>query len=281
MTSPLIEAAVEYLNLGLSVISLTGKTPNVKVHKAGLHQSLSGAPAQEDIDGVLKDVFEHPYTTGIAIVIPYPYVVVDIDGEDGARQWDELLVTERYSELYNAAWVAKTGRGLHLWYASVQPTGTIKLGSKLDLKGQGGYVAVPPSRHPDGGTYEWLIAPSSDAPPKEVPEPLRERIEDHAFDRQMAMESKRIRTVAFGPRYREGDTVFYAQAGHDAIIDGMKSAAEGNRNNYLHWAAATLAEEGGSDEEFEQLASNALANRLDKVEVRRTIRSARRAHDHD
>lgn len=277
MTSPLVEAAVEYLNLGLSVIALTGKTPNVRVHKAGLHQALSGAPDPEDITGVLTDVFEHPDTTGIAIVIPYPYVVVDIDGEQGAEQWVELVGFKPDDEL-GVTWVAKTGRGLHLWYASTQPTGTIKLGPKLDLKAQGGYVAAPPSRHPDGGTYRWLIAPSAEVPPKEVPEPLARRIEDHVFDRAMAMESKRIRQIAWGPKYVEGDHVFYAQAGHDALIEGMSKAEEGNRNNYLHWAAATLAEEGGSDDEFETLADVALRMGLDPVEVKRTIRSARRAH---
>lgn len=278
MTSPLVAAAVEYLNLGLSVIALTGKTPNVKVHKAGLHQALSGAPDPDDITGVLTDVFEHPDTTGIAIVIPYPYVVVDIDGEEGAEQWVELVGGADLGE----SWVAKTPRlpsgGMHLWFACMTPTGSIKLGSKLDLKGQGGYVAVEPSLHPDGGTYQWLIAPSAEEPPKEVPEPLRARIEDHVFDLAYAMENKRIRVVAWGPKYTEGAKTFYAQASHDALIDGMSNAADGNRNNYLHWAAATLAEEGGSDEEFAALADAALKLGLEKVEVKRTIRSARRAH---
>lgn len=280
--SPLTQAAEAYLAFGLSVIALTGKTPNVRVHKAGLHQALTGAPEEPADYDLLRQVFEHPDTTGIAIVIPYPYVVVDIDGPVGAEEWAELVGPapdgEDVWDWLGVTWVAQTARGLHLWFSSITPTGTIKLGSKLDLKGQGGYVAAPPSVHPDGPTYEWLIAPSATEPPQEVPEPLARRIEDHKFDRDMAMESKRIRTIAWGPRYVEGDKVFYAQAGHDALIEGMKSAAEGNRNNYLHWAAATLSEEGGSDEEFEALAAAALGNHLDKVEVKRTIRSARRAH---
>lgn len=279
--NPLVEAAVEYLNLGLSVIALTGKTPNVRVHKAGLHQALSGAPDPADIEGVLRDVFEHPDTTGIAIVISYPYVVVDIDGPDGADQWGDLLGPELLAEELvgdTLTWVAQTGRGLHLWFGSSQPTGTIKLGPKLDLKGQGGYVAVPPSRHPDGGTYKWLIAPSATVPPKEVPEPLRERIENHVFDLKGKLDARDIRRHAWGPKYVEGDKTFFAQANHDALVDGMAKAEGGNRNNYLHWAAATLNEEGGSDEEFERLAEVALAAGLDKVEVKRTIRSARRSN---
>lgn len=276
--SPLAEAAAEYLNLGLSVIALTGKMPNGRVHRHGLHEPIVG-PVENDSDwSLLADAFDHPETTGVAIVIPYPYVVVDIDGPVGAEQWVELVGG---MDLDGATWVAQTARGLHLWYACPTPTGTIVLGDKLDMKGQGGYVAAPPSAHPDGPIYEWLSAPSASEPPKEVPEQLARRIEDHVFDRDMAMESKRIRSVAWGPKYVPGDTVFFAQASHDALIEGMKTAADGNRNNYLHWAAATLAEEAGSDEEFELLAKTALAGGLDSVEVKRTIRSARRAHVED
>lgn len=276
--SPLAEAAAEYLNLGLPVIALTGKMPNGKVHRHGLHEPIVGLVENDSDWSLLADAFDHPETTGVAIVIPYPYVVVDIDGPVGAEQWQELIGG---LDLDATTWVAKTARGLHLWYSCTTPTGTIVLGDKLDLKGQGGYVAAPPSVHPDGPIYEWLSAPSASEPPKEVPEQLARRIEDHVFDRDMAMESKRVRAIAWGPKYVPGDTVFFAQASHDALIEGMKTAADGNRNNYLHWAAATLAEEGGSDEEFELLAKTALAVGLDSVEVKRTIRSARRAHGED
>ncbi len=274
MTSPLVAAAAEYLNLGLSVIALTGKTPNVRVHRHGLREPLSGAPDPGDIEGVLTDVFDHPDTTGVGILTNFPYVVVDIDGPEGADQWEALVG----DTLGGATWVAKTGRGLHLWFATSTPTGTIKLASKLDLKADGGYVAAPPSRHPDGGTYQWLTAPSAEWPPKEVAERLRERIEDHVSDLQGKLRAKDIRRHAWGPAFEEGDKTFFAQANHDALIEGMSKAEDGNRNNYLHWAAATLSDEGGSDDEFELLAAAALTLGLDKVEVKRTIRSARRAH---
>lgn len=272
--SPLVEAAASYLNLGLSVIALSGKTPNGKVHRHGLHEAIAG-PVENEADWqLLEGAFDHADTTGVGILVQYPYVVVDIDGPDGAEQWAELVGGTL--DLASTTWVARTGRGLHLWYASVQPTGTIKLDTKLDLKGDGGYVAAPPSRHPDGPIYEWLIPPSVEAPPKEVPERLRERIEDHAFDLQGKLDAKLIRQHAWGPRYVEGDTVFYAQPNHDALLAGMTKAQEGNRNAYLHWAAATLAEEGGTEDEFEQLASLALDVGLERVEVKRTLRSARR-----
>lgn len=283
MTSPLTAAAGDYLSRDLAVIALTGKTPNVRLHKRGIYDALRGAPESvkdwEFIDGF----FSHADTTGIGILTGEPYVVVDIDGEEGAQQWRDLAGDEYMPD----RWVAKTGRGLHLWFAPgldlLVPSGegfvgpgTLKMGPKLDLKGYGGYVAAPPSRHPDGHTYEWLIPP--DEAPMEAPAALQKELRDHIFDLQGKIAAKNIRSKAWGPSYVEGDTVFYAQPGHDALIKGMTTAEEGNRNAYLHWAAATLSEEGGQDEDFEALYEAALANGLTKEETVRTIKSAKRAH---
>jgi len=275
VTSPLVAAAGDYLQRGLSVIALTGKTPNVTIHRRGLHEPLSGAPETEADWALLRNVFEHSDSTGIGIVIPYPYVVVDIDGEQGAIEWAELL--GGYGVGCDARWVAKTGRGLHLWYTCFTPTGSIKLGSKLDLKGQNSYVAAPPSLHPDGHTYEWLVPPGAEAP-IEAPEPLARRIADHEFNTRRRTVAAVQRRPVRGPRYTEGATVFYAQFGFDALISAVSGGEPGNRNNLLHWAAATMTEEGAIDEDFEELRAAALQAGLEPEEVARTIRSARREH---
>lgn len=273
MTSPLALAAADYLSKGLAVIALTGKTPNTAIHKRGLDQPLEGAAeTQSDLD-LLDEVFDHPDTTGIGILTRHPLVVVDIDGEEGAAQFMEEFADD---DPLPDRWVARTGRGLHLYLGCPIETGTIKLGPKLDLKGTGGYVAAPPSKHPDGHLYEWIAPP--EGPPLMVPMPLLQRIGRHLESLERAMAGKALRRPIRQPRYTPGDTVFYAQLGYDALIEGMATAEEGNRNNYLHWAAATLAEEGGIDEDFEQLGEAALAVGLEPIEVRRTLRSARRLH---
>lgn len=275
MSGPLTEAAAEYLTMGLSVIALSGKTPNVRLHRHGLHDPLVGAPESDEDIAFIASYMEHADTTGVAIVIPYPYVVVDIDGEEGAVQWQDLNGTGHADTFLSASWVAVTGRGLHLWYSSVEPTGTIKLGSKLDLKGQGGYVAAPPSLHENGKRYEWLVAPGAQAP-FEAPEPLARRIHLHNRDKERAIVGKAAHKPLRGPRYQEGDTVFYAQSGFDGLYTAVQTAIEGNRNNMLHWAAMTLAEEGAISSDFEDLQRAALEVGLDPVEVKRTIRSALR-----
>ena len=140
MTSPLALAAADYLGRGLAVIALTGKTPNVAIHRTGLNAPLEGAAETPEDFALLDEVFDHPDTTGIGILTRWPYVVLDIDGEEGAVQWRDEFGLGEY-----VTWVAKTGRGLHVWFLSGAETGTIKLGPKLDLKGDGGYVAAPPA----------------------------------------------------------------------------------------------------------------------------------------
>src|SRR4029453_19454077 len=58
-------------------------------------------------------------------------------------------------------WLSRTGRGLHQWFK--HPGGTIgnRAGVRphLDVRGDGGYVILPPSRHASGRRDEWVSPP--------------------------------------------------------------------------------------------------------------------------
>lgn len=274
----LLDAANEYLKIGLHVMALTGKTPNVRVHRHGLKDAFLRAPEDANEQHLLYAAFMHEDTTGVGILTDWPLVVVDIDGEDGAQAWKELVGD---SSFIPDRWAAKTGRGLHLYMGSVEPTGSMKLAPLLDLKGDGGYVAAPPSQHFDENgnpdhVYTWLLEPTA-AHLMEMPDRLAQRIRAHNFDRDRrlvsAAQQKRVRHEQF-----EGGRL-WASWGFDAVVKGMAEAVEGNRNQYLHWAAATLAEEGASDEDFEELRVAAVDAGLTALETRRTIRSARRKRE--
>lgn len=259
----LAAAAIGYLARGLPIIALTGKAPNSAIHRHGLNNPITPEWGPEAIGQAL----EHPRTTGIGIVIPYPYLVVDIDGEEGAETWRALVGEENFLP---ERWVAKTGRGLHLWFSSIQPTGSMKLGTLLDLKGQGGYVAAPPSRHPDGHRYTWLLEPDAD-PPREAPDALLDIIRNHNFDRERTIIRKQVRRRVRHQPFEGGR--LWASFGFDHLYERMRAEPSGNRNNFLHWAAATMAEEGATDEEFDLL----LAEAKDLGYAgRRTVKSARR-----
>jgi KaiC/GvpD/RAD55 family RecA-like ATPase len=78
-------------------------------------------------------------------------VVVDVDGPQGEAALLALGVMPPTP-------VSLTGKGRHLVFKR-PPEGfknsAGKLGPKLDTRGDGGYIVVPPSVHPTGGKYQW------------------------------------------------------------------------------------------------------------------------------
>jgi hypothetical protein len=266
MSEELVRAAQDYVRLGLRVIALSGKAPNGKIHPRGLYDAIDNTSLQ----ALIHDAFNHSHTTGIGILTSFPYVVVDIDGEEGAAQWETIAGGDYMPD----RWVAKTGRGLHLWYADATPRSTTKLGAKLDLKGAGGYVAAPPSLHPDGHRYTWLLEPG-DQPPMEIPPGLAKVLDDRDWEQKRRIVgrnmSKRIRHKQFE------DGKWWATWGFEGLLKTVAAAEPGNRNAALYWAAFAMSEDDADEEDYEQLREAGLSAGLQGRETRLTIRSARKA----
>jgi len=86
-------------------------------------------------------------------------VVIDIDDE---RAFD--LLTDKYGPLPDTV-KQSTGRGRQLFFrypdgAHIRNKAAVNDQSGIDVRGDGGYAIVPPSRHVTGKTYTW--EPSSD-----------------------------------------------------------------------------------------------------------------------
>src|SRR5690349_15924428 len=87
-------------------------------------------------------------------------VVLDIDVAKGAHSAD-LLFGGVDQTVFTTPKV-KTGGGLHFYYK--YPIGhdirnsASKLGKFIDVRGEGGYVVAPPSKHITGKEYEFLNA---------------------------------------------------------------------------------------------------------------------------
>ena len=89
--------------------------------------------------------------------------VIDLDGKDGIDP--STALRRLLSILPVNPPVAKTSRGYHVWFRPTQPVGDGLLptfGGELFTGGH--LVNVPPSRHPDGADYEWLIPPGGELP---------------------------------------------------------------------------------------------------------------------
>lgn len=88
---------------------------------------------------------------GIATGEASGIIVVDVDGPEGQAA---IAV---YGEMPRTP-VAKTGKGWHIVFArgdNAIRNSASKLGEKIDVRGDGGYIVAPPSLHPSGHRYEW------------------------------------------------------------------------------------------------------------------------------
>lgn len=143
-TTDVLEAANYYAKLGLPVIPLKGKVPAVRQWQ----QFVANAVNLRFWMGSRRcNVGLRTGESG--------YVVVDTDSEE-AERW----VREHLPE---TPLRARSGGGsTHRYYASpprkeIRNAQGWKRIRGLDVRGQGGYIVLPPSVHPEtGARYEWL-----------------------------------------------------------------------------------------------------------------------------
>ena len=94
----LTEAALGYLRLEMHLLALTEKRPNPRYHSKGeddevgwsWDKSIHGWPETDADLHALEEVFTHPSTTGVAILIPMHVLVADVDTEEAAVLFAEL-----------------------------------------------------------------------------------------------------------------------------------------------------------------------------------------------
>jgi hypothetical protein len=112
---------------------------------------------------------------GIATGVVSGIVVLDVDPRHGGDR--SLAGFECQHGLLPKTVVAITGGGgRHLFFAypCVVVRNAIGLAPGLDVRGDGGYVIAPPSRHETGQLYRWVPGQSpSDVVPAECPQWLR------------------------------------------------------------------------------------------------------------
>ena len=94
-------------------------------------------------------------------------VVLDVDGQEGFESLDKLLAHYNGKPMPYTE-IVRTSRGIHIYFALPQgerlPCSTGQgIEKGLDVRGDGGYVILPPSIHPSGHVYEWVVQADYDA----------------------------------------------------------------------------------------------------------------------
>jgi len=150
---------------------------------------------------------------------------VDIDPRhNGVETFDAL--EKEYGKIPDTRIHKTGGGGVHLIF-SIPRGMTIKNGSNVlgpgvDIKGEDGYIVLPPSRHISGGQYEVL----NDVPPAEPPEWLIRLIQNGSGIRQEKTSSGSKKSGKI-PRFKLPDKI-----------------PDGTRNSTLFSYARSLAMKG-------------------------------------
>jgi hypothetical protein len=193
-------------------------------------------------------------------------VVVDIDPAHGGDASLADLVASN-GPLPATLEVSSGGGGRHLYFehpGGRVPNSAGQLGAGLDVRGEGGYVLIPPSRHGSGRRYLWAHRPL-----RPLPAWLTHLVtEAH----ETSPTSVRPAAVSVSPRHA------WAAAALAGEVNRVRQAAEGCRNHTLNRAAFALGQivAGGhleADDVTATLTEAALAAGLTPKETRATIAS--------
>mgnify|MGYP001772573099 CR=1 FL=1 len=162
----IIYAKEVYLGHGLSIIPLKPKSKEPAIESWKPYQG--NRATEEEVEKWFRNT-----NNNIGIVcgaISGNLVVIDFDSKELYQKWYEFIDKE-YPEIRDIilnTWVVKTSRGRHIYLRINADKKTFKeffrtkpkLVEGVDIKGEGGYVVAPPSVHPSGVRYEFLIGPN-------------------------------------------------------------------------------------------------------------------------
>lgn len=269
MTAPDLASAAFRLALrGLAVF------PLAEGSKVPLKSSNGFHSASIDADVARSRWTKHPRANiGVATGARSGVWILDVDRQHGG---DKALaeLSAAHGHLPLTVRVNTPGGGFHLWWRWPAAGPEIRnsagrIGPGLDVRGEGGYVVVPPSRLSNGRRYSWTRGPVEIL---DAPDWLLELARPVA---PAPMPSERKNVSA--SRHLDLDN-YVATAVADELRQ-LARAGEGSRNDTLNRAAFAIAGfvKGGylpHDWALAKLEEIAIDIGLPATEARRTIASA-------
>ncbi len=174
------EAVKLYQNWKLSFFPLIhgDKKPLAKLLPEGSWKPFQERPPnEEEVNRWLGYAKEEP--VNLAVVcgkISEGLIVIDFENEKAFKDFIgkvKQLEGDPLNYAIGSTWIVKTGRGYHVYlklpYGPEVRTKP-KLKEGVDIKGEGGYVVAPPSLHPSGATYTFIV----NNPKNSLPQPINE-----------------------------------------------------------------------------------------------------------
>ncbi len=158
----MLNSAKKYKSVGFSIIPLLAKSKKPAID--------SWLPYQERIatDNELEEWFGNGSTWNIGIVTG------EISGIDVVDLDSQEAIQYAKDHQFPKTPTAKTNKGFHNYYEHKKGVRNFQKRDDLpgiDLRGDGGYVVAPPSRHPSGSQYQWVEGKGlHDIPLGELPE---------------------------------------------------------------------------------------------------------------
>ncbi len=203
-------------------------------------------------EAIIREWWEEHPNALIGGKVPRTALVLDIDPRNGGSMEKLVEVTGPLPPTLSVGSGRHDG-GTHLYFR--RPSKMVEYTKRQLPKGidllVNGYCILPPSIHPaTGRPYFWLAGP-----------------------RTLAQLPERVVTLLKPPPRKP--RVPGERGNVEGLANTVAYSDPGSRNDLLFWAARTAHEEGGSEEDFEKLASAGLHAGLTETEVRRTIASGR------
>lgn len=205
---------------------------------------------------------------GIATGTISGIVVLDVDGDEGAVSLAEL------GELPSTPTV-RTGKGRHLYFEhpGFPVSNSVRLKPGLDIRGDGGYVVAPPSLHPNGSAYEWIVGPETQ-PLAKLPLSIIQLINSARDPKDNSTETKSLGLARPGAQ----NVSRTCRQEVDRLLGQLAQAVIGTRNDTLNrvsFAFGQMNAGGGLDCGWakDELRKVALSIGLEATEVESTIES--------
>jgi hypothetical protein len=228
----MIETALNYVALGWSVIPLRPREKRPAISWEAYQHRIATEEEIRDWWTRWPDANIGIVTGGVSGLI-----ALDLDSAEAVQKAEELGLPQTPR--------CRTGKGEHVYFKHPGGEETKNFCRKMvgmDLRADGGYVVAPPSVHPTGALYDWVVSPwegELEAPPVWLLELIKpSRLEENVARLEgMASQTRKERALTDDQRLRR-----YAEAALQREAESAASAIEGSRNTQHNKAAFSMAQ---------------------------------------